>query len=110
MRYKRKSKAGPDFGCHVGDDLRPVLRNVKHAAIMYGYVSFRRDPGPLMTTPACFALQSWLRQRSIHPTTVMLRRLNFADCHASICVHGPVESLISDYLAARAGLEEAMRY
>src|SRR5712664_2615652 len=110
MRYKRKSKAGPDFGCHVGDDLRPVLRNVKNATIMYGYVTFKRDPGPLMTTPACFALQPWLRQRSIHATTLMPRRLSFADCQTSICLHGPVESVISDCLAARAGLEEAIRY
>jgi hypothetical protein len=57
MRHKRKSKAGPDFGGHVGDDLRPVLRNVKNAAIMYGYITFKCAPGPQMTTPACFALK-----------------------------------------------------
>jgi hypothetical protein len=56
MRYKRKSKAGPDFGGHVDDDLRPVLRNVKNAAIVYGCVTFKRDPRPLMTTLARFAL------------------------------------------------------
>jgi len=42
VRDKRKSNPDPDFGCHVGDDLRPVLRNVKNTAIMNGYVTFNR--------------------------------------------------------------------
>jgi len=59
MRYKRKCKAGSYFGRYVDDDLRTILRNVKNAAIVYGYFTFKRDPRPLMTTPACFALQPW---------------------------------------------------
>jgi hypothetical protein len=30
--------SGPDFGCHVGDDIRAVLRNVENTAIMDGCV------------------------------------------------------------------------
>src|SRR5674476_979027 len=32
VRHERKSKAGPDFGSCVDDDLRTVLRNIRDAA------------------------------------------------------------------------------
>jgi hypothetical protein len=86
VRYKRKSKAGSDFGSHVDDDLRAVLRNIKNAAIVHGCLAFKRDPRPLMTMPAYFALLPRLRQRSIHPTILTPWRLTFAHCHTSICV------------------------
>jgi hypothetical protein len=70
LRYERESKAGPDFRRQVDDDLGPVLRNIKNAAIVYDYLTFKRDLRPLMTTPSYSALQLCLRQGSIHPTTL----------------------------------------
>ena len=61
VRYERESKAGPDFGRHVYDDFRPILRNIKYAAIVHGCFAFKRDPRPLMTMPAYSALQPWFR-------------------------------------------------
>jgi hypothetical protein len=66
-RHERKSKAGPDFGYQVDDDLRPVLRNVKDAARVHGCLTVKRDPRPLMAAHAHLALQLWPREGSIHP-------------------------------------------
>jgi hypothetical protein len=85
VRYESKPKPGSDFGRHVDDDLRPVLRNVENAAIAYGYLALERDPRPLMTALACFALQ--LLRGSIHPgdsnaVTVKFRSLPYVDLFA----------------------------
>ena len=93
MRDKRKSNPGPDFGCHVGDNLRAVLRNVENTAIMDGCVAFKRDPGPLITTPACFALQPWFRERSIHPTTLMQGESQFSSSPSELKKRGYDQAL-----------------
>jgi hypothetical protein len=59
VRHERKSKAGSDFGRPVDDDLRPVFRNVKDAALMHGCLTVKRDPRPLMAAPTHLAC--WLR-------------------------------------------------
>jgi len=57
VRHERKSKAGPNFGSYVDDDLRPVLRNIGDAALARGCLTIKRDPRRLMPAPAYLALQ-----------------------------------------------------
>ena len=56
VRHERKSKAGPDFGSCVDDDLRTVLRNIRDAALARGCLTIKPDPRRLVPAPANFAL------------------------------------------------------
>ena len=56
VRHERKSKAGPDFGSCVDDDLRTVLRNIRDAALARGCLTIKRDPRRSVAAPANFAL------------------------------------------------------
>jgi hypothetical protein len=67
VRHECQSEAGPNFGPYVDDYLRPVLRNVKDAALVHGCLTTKRDPHPLMAAPAYLPLQFWLRQGAKHP-------------------------------------------
>jgi hypothetical protein len=85
VRHERESKAGPNFGSYVDDELRSILRNISYAALARGRLTIKRDPRPLMASPAYFALEPWL---SVHPKRLLPWRLNYEHRNRSICAQG----------------------
>lgn len=92
VRHERKSKAGPDFGSYIDDELRSITRNISYAALARCRLTIKRDPRPLMASPAYFALEPWL---SVHPKRLLPWRLNYEHRYTSICTQGIRMALIS---------------
>ena len=96
VRHERESKAGPNFGSHVDDELRSIPRNISDAALARGRLTIKRDPRRLMASPPYFALEPRL---SVHLKRLLLWRLNYVHRNTSICAQGSRMVLVSSLVA-----------